>query len=105
MFVNNTCFSTGNDADLLWHNKLGHVPFVKMKNIQYLPVQFSSRQAFLCTIFPMARQARLPFDQSTTHTKKIFKLLHVDLWGLYHTMKHDKYKYFITMVDDYSRST
>ena len=35
----------------------------------------------------------------------IFGILHVDLWGPYHTITHDNHKYFLTMVDDYSRST
>ena len=53
----------------------------------------------------MARQERLPFSQSLTHSNSIFELLHVDIWGPYHTPTHDNYKYFITIVDDFSRST
>lgn len=53
----------------------------------------------------MARQARLPFDHITTQSKAIFDLLHVDLWGPYHVSTYYNYKYFITLVDDYSRAT
>lgn len=53
----------------------------------------------------MSRQVRLSFSQRTTKSSKIFNLLHVDLWRTYHVSIHDNYKYFITMVDDYSRST
>nr|XP_009795207.1 PREDICTED: uncharacterized protein LOC104241936 [Nicotiana sylvestris] len=70
---------------------LGHIPFVKMKRITSIPANFSPKQPFTCTICPMARQERLPFPQKTS--------------GPYHISTHDKHKYFITIVDDYSRST
>ncbi|XP_019224191.1 PREDICTED: uncharacterized protein LOC109205890 [Nicotiana attenuata] len=89
-----------NNVNVLWHNRLGHVPFVKMKKITSIPTNFSPKQPFNCTICPMAT-----FSQKTSTTNKIFELLHVDLWGPYHVPTHDRHKYFITIVDDYSRST
>lgn len=53
----------------------------------------------------MARQERLSFSHSINTSTKIFQLLHIDLWGPYHTATHDNHKYFITLVDDYSRCT
>uniref|UniRef100_M1ANG9 Integrase catalytic domain-containing protein n=1 Tax=Solanum tuberosum TaxID=4113 RepID=M1ANG9_SOLTU len=53
----------------------------------------------------MARQERLPFPHSTHTSTRIFQLLHIDLWGPYHMVTHDNYRYFITLVDDYSRCT
>ena len=32
-------------------------------------------------------------------------MLHVDLWGPYATPTYNGYKYFITIVDDFSRTT
>ena len=34
---------TYNDDELLWHARLGHVPFVKMRNISAIPVNFSPK--------------------------------------------------------------
>ncbi|XP_015161200.1 uncharacterized protein [Solanum tuberosum] len=93
------------DTEFLWHARLGHVPFVKMRSISTIPLTFSSKQPFICTICPMARQTRMPFPESTTATSSLFELLHIDLWGPYHVPTHDGYHYFLTMVDDYSRST
>jgi len=104
-FDNHSCKFAKNNVDLLWHNRLGHVPFAKMRNISTLPTILSQKQPFICTICPMARQERLPFSQSTSQTKSIFELLHIDLWGPYHVSTYDNYKYFLTLVDDYSRST
>ena len=76
-----------------------------MKNISTIPLKFSNKQPFTCTICPMARQTRMSFPESVTTTSSIFELLHVDLWGPYNVPTHDGYHYFLTMVDDYSRAT
>nr|XP_033514026.1 uncharacterized protein LOC117278658 [Nicotiana tomentosiformis] len=54
------------DVNVLWHNRLGHVPFVKIRGISSIPVNFSPKQPFICSICPMARQARLLFPQRTS---------------------------------------
>ena len=98
-------FSFNQDNEFLWHARLVHVPFVKMKDISTIPLKFSNKQPFTCTIYPMARQTRMLFPESVTTTSSIFELLHVDLWGPYNVPTHDGYHYFLTMVDDYSRAT
>lgn len=42
-----------NLLDLLWHNRLGHVPFIKMKGISSIPVNFAPKQPFFCPICPI----------------------------------------------------
>nr|XP_025884882.1 uncharacterized protein LOC104645967 [Solanum lycopersicum] len=46
----NSCFTSfishANAADLLWHFRLGHVPFVKMRGLTSIPVKFSTKQPF-----------------------------------------------------------
>uniref|UniRef100_M1D8Y3 Retroelement pol polyprotein n=1 Tax=Solanum tuberosum TaxID=4113 RepID=M1D8Y3_SOLTU len=93
------------DTEFLWRARLGHVPFVKMRIISTIPLKISNKQPFICTICPMARQTKMPFPESITATNSIFELLHIDLWGPYYVPTHDGYHYFLTMVDDYSRST
>ena len=88
----------------LWHLRLGHMPFQSMKNVCYTlvsPLHFH----FDCNICHLARQTKLPFQSSEISTKKIFELIHIDTWGPYKTPSHDGYKYFLIIVDDYSRST
>ena len=57
--------SHGN-VDHLWHVRLGHVPFGKMKAISTIPVSFAPKQPFTCIICPMERQARIPFPTKKT---------------------------------------
>lgn len=89
----------------LWHNRLGHVPFVKMRSISNIPMSFAPKQPFICTICPMAKQTKVLFPTSNRVSNKPFDILHLDLWGPYHVETHDHYKYFLTMVDDHNRST
>ncbi|XP_075654949.1 uncharacterized protein LOC142625133 [Castanea sativa] len=50
-------------------------------------------------------QKRLPFTVSTHVSSKPFELIHCDLWGPFATNTIDGFKYFLTIVDDYSRCT
>ncbi|KAL3361044.1 hypothetical protein AABB24_014119 [Solanum stoloniferum] len=87
----------------IWHKILGHMPFDSMKNISLSTSQ--SHFDCICDICPLARQTKLPFSFSYIKTKGIFKLIHVDTWGHYKSPTYNGFKYFLTIVDDYSRAT
>ncbi|GAU32977.1 hypothetical protein TSUD_358440 [Trifolium subterraneum] len=72
-----TCNSVGNNSLDLWHLRLGHISDVE----------------------------KLPFPNSITSSCAPFDILHVDLWGPYSTVSLLGHKYFLTLVDDYSRFT
>ncbi|XP_059315505.1 uncharacterized protein LOC132066147 [Lycium ferocissimum] len=80
---NQSC--TINKMDLIWHQRLGHVPFHKMKTITSVAAEVSTKQPFICQICPMARQQRLPFQNSTIRSTVPFQLVHIDIWGPYNT--------------------
>ena len=48
---------------------------------------------------------RLPFPISHSRANKVFELLHVDIWGPYPHNTYNGCKFFLTIVDDFSRST
>ncbi|XP_060183269.1 uncharacterized protein LOC132613257 [Lycium barbarum] len=87
----------------LWHIRLGCMPFDSMKNIS--PSSSFSHFDHKCDICPVARQTKLPFPSSCIKTKVIFELIHVDTWGPYKSSTYNGYKYFLTIVDDFSRAT
>lgn len=58
-----------------------------------------------CSICPLAKQTRNPFPLSSINTKAPFELIHVDIWGGYHVPTLDGARYFLTIVDDFSRCT
>jgi hypothetical protein len=91
---------------ILWHNRLGHVSDMIHKSIsvQFPFVPFKSHST-PCDICHYAKQKRLPFPNSNTRSSHIFELLHVDIWGPNGIVSVNGHKYFLTLVDDFSRFT
>jgi len=57
-----------------------------------------------CDICPSAKQHRLPFHSSSISSTKPFDMIHVNTWGPYPTKTCNGQRYFLTLVDDYTRS-
>jgi len=62
-------------------------------------------KSFICDICHFTKQKRLPFPLSASKSEKCFDLIHVDVWGLYSLSSIHGHKYFLTIIDDYSRYT
>lgn len=45
-----------NNTDLFWNQRLGHLPYSKMRSILSIFGLISSSQSFLCDVCPKARQ-------------------------------------------------
>ncbi|XP_019267483.1 PREDICTED: uncharacterized protein LOC109244795 [Nicotiana attenuata] len=86
-----------------WYVRLGHLPFTAMKNLSF--IHFPSTFDYVCDVCPQARQTRLPFPISQIRSSSIFDLIHIDTWGPFKTSTYNGYKYFLTIVDDFSRAT
>lgn len=52
-----------------------------------------------------SKATQAPFPHNTIHNTQKFELVDVDIWGPYHTPTCNKYKYFITLVDDFTKTT
>ncbi|XP_049398958.1 uncharacterized protein LOC125862879 [Solanum stenotomum] len=88
----------------LWHKRLGHVSSTVLARM------FAMNKESLCTltkcsVCPLAKQTKLSFPVSSIKTSACFDMIHVDLWGPYNTPTIDGNKYFLTIVDDFSRMT
>lgn len=92
------------DEAKLLHLRLGHISYSKLSTISN-NVDVNCIKDSICTICPVERQHRLSFFSSNTKTSKKIELLHIDVWGIYKTFTHHGCKYFLTIVDDYSRAT
>lgn len=86
-----------------WHFRLGHLSFDKMRCIS-LPCDKRNHN-IICSICPRAKLHRQSFPLSSSRASRIFELVHVDIWGAYKCTTYNGYKYFLTIVDDYSRAT
>lgn len=88
----------------LWHNRLGHAPVSKLKFIDC--VKHCAHVADqVCITCPMAKFTKLPFSLSESRAAKAFELIHTDIWGPYKVNTRQRFKLFLTIVDDYSRTT
>ena len=47
----------------------------------------------------------MPFPSHNNLCNEPFSLIHVDVWGPYSICTHDGFKFFLTIVDDATRST
>ena len=65
----------------------------------------SNKSIPFCDICPLAKQKRLPFPNAGQISANNFDLIHCDIWGPYSVPTLDGHKYFLTIVDDHSRST
>jgi len=89
----------------LWHLCLGHPSFSQFKLMSHLLLDHPKELGDNCTIYPKAKQTRLPFSKSSITTKFSFSLLHCDVWDPHKIPTHIGLRYFLTIVDDFSRYT
>ncbi|GJV68388.1 ribonuclease H-like domain-containing protein [Tanacetum coccineum] len=91
-------------SKLLWHNRLVHpadrVLFVLKNDLSIT----ENTSVPMCEVCQRAKQTREPFSFLDYKSKTLGKLVHLDLWGPYKVHSREGYKYFLTIVDDYSRA-
>ncbi|XP_074301087.1 uncharacterized protein LOC141632441 [Silene latifolia] len=75
---------------------LGHLPLYMLKHLQFNVSSDTEHKLRSCSICAKARQHRLSFNVSTSVFFSSFELLHIDLWGPYHTPTYNGHKYFLT---------
>lgn len=99
--------TTSNDsAFTLWHHRLGHLSHSTFSQLHKTVSDISCNSHFLtCDTCHFAKQKCLSFPVSKSSCNKIFELIHVDIWGPYSISSIQGHRYFLTIVDDFSRFT
>ena len=87
----------------LWHQRLGHPSEKVVKSLPFLR-NSSDKLNKACDVCPRAKQTRDSFSLSDHKASRIFELVHCDLWGPYNTVSSCGARYFLTIVDDFSRA-
>ena len=87
----------------LWHTHLGHPSFSKMLLLNKFVPFVSKNKSQCCDICHFAKQKKLTFPVSEHVSVSPFELVHCDLWGSFFTATNEGYRYFLTIVDDFSR--
>ncbi|KAL0411947.1 UNVERIFIED_CONTAM: Retrovirus-related Pol polyprotein from transposon RE2 [Sesamum latifolium] len=81
----------------LRHRRLGHTPILVLKHENVFKKH--SDDLSICQACPLAKQQRLPFLLSEIHSKHVFKLVHVDIWGSYNQFSLSGCTYMLTVFD------
>ncbi|KAG7578844.1 Zinc finger CCHC-type [Arabidopsis thaliana x Arabidopsis arenosa] len=95
------------DDFVLWHHRLGHPSSRVTGMIPTVRGVSNNSREFLftnCDVCLRAKQTRQPFPESSSNSKEVFDLIHLDLWGPYRTTAFCGSRYFLTIVDDHSRA-
>lgn len=96
------------DSSRLWHSRLGHVNYQAIKLMadknMVMGLPKDVQPGDVCTGCLMSKQARKPFpSQSNFRAKKALELVHCDLCGPIAPATHGGKRYFLLIVDDYTR--
>ncbi|KAK9673764.1 hypothetical protein RND81_12G187800 [Saponaria officinalis] len=86
----------------IFHERLGHTSIAKMSRIP--AVKLTDLHDFKCDICVLAKMHRLPFDRDISRSDHAFDLVHIDLWGPYKTLTLTGAHYFLTVLDDNTRT-
>ena len=73
----------------VWHKRLGHAPIQKLAHIPEL--KQGAVENKVCVTCPMAKFTKLTYPVSTSKSTKVFKLIHMDIWGPYRVPTHNGY--------------
>ena len=105
-FVNNVFDVPVTTKPFLWHLRLGHVSDAILHALHdSIPNVINVHSNKGCTLCPIAKQKRLPFPFFNYLSKNAFDLVHYDVWGPFAKVTHDGFRYFLTIVNDATRST
>jgi hypothetical protein len=90
-------------ASALWHYRLGHLSHQRLSHMHSMYPSISCNNKDVCDICHLAKQRKLPFTPSISIASAKFELLHFDIWGPLAIPSVHNHKYFLTIVDDFSR--
>ena len=102
-YIINIVNVSASDLEILWHFRLGHVSnkCIDVLKNKFLFVKYN--KIFVCDVCHSQSKKSLSFPISTYKSKKYFDVTHVDSWGTYFIPSIQDHKYFLTIIDDYSR--
>lgn len=89
----------------LWHNRMGHIGNKGLKSLynQKLLGKDDIEPMNFCETCVLGKSHKVSFESSSYRTNRPLDYVHADLWG---PEKHSTFggcKYFLSLVDDYSR--
>ncbi|KAL5713883.1 Beta-galactosidase 8 [Ranunculus cassubicifolius] len=90
----------------IWHQRLGHPSssvFNKVFHQHNLPISSKLSNVDFCSFCQEGKCSKLPFIRSSIKSIRPLQLLHIDLWGPAPTNSISGFRYYASIIDDYSR--
>lgn len=98
--MSENCYTTLSDDKDLWHKRLGHL---SRKGLNIMKLPSSDKPCEPCMI---GKATRLPFKTVIkAKSYRVGDLIHTDVGGPINIPTHEGFKYFMTVIDDYSHYT
>jgi transposase InsO family protein len=107
---NEKCFLGKEDESWLWHRRMGHMNFDnlfkvnKRELVREMP-QITKPTNTLCKHCQQGKQTKTRFKSKEYSTTRPLEIVHIDLVGPTTTNVLKDEKYFMLLVDDYTRIT
>ncbi|CAA9998103.1 unnamed protein product, partial [Nesidiocoris tenuis] len=91
-----------------WHQRFGHLNESDLKSLQagkkVKAIDLRSNEKLSdCTICLQGKMTQTPFPKKSSRTSQKLDLIHMDLCGPMQVQSKGGAKYFLTLIDDYSR--
>lgn len=101
--------SEANSCIHVWHNRFGHRDPNAIKSLEHQLDDFQMKPCQVkqvCECCIAAKMTRKPFPkQSESRSSEVLELIHTDVCGPMQTATPGGNRYFMTMIDDYSKYT
>ncbi|CAM8980748.1 unnamed protein product [Rhodiola kirilowii] len=94
-----------NNTTILWHRRLGHPSPSALASISVFGLNKEHCESLQpCDSCFKAKQTRMSFPDSLNKAADLFHLVHCDVWGPYSKPSFGGAHYFLTIIDDHSRT-
>jgi len=89
-----------------WHLRLGHASASKIQPLISRGLLGSTKfESFDCLHCKLGKQPALSFNRSVSISDSPFDLIHSDIWGPSPVSSINGFRYFVLLIDDFSRFT
>lgn len=91
------------DADT-WHGRLGHPQSRVLNYLQHHQfISVNKKISGLCKSCALSKSSKLPFFSSNNRANAPLVKIHCDLWGPATILSNQGFRYYVILVDDFSR--
>ncbi|RVW32186.1 Retrovirus-related Pol polyprotein from transposon RE2 [Vitis vinifera] len=98
----------GPDLSMVWHRRLGHPNTQILSHVLNSDLPGNKDRYSLsleCDSCKLGKSKTLPFPLHASRASHCFDLIHSDVWGPSPVSSYEKFKYYVTFIDDHSRFT